>query len=77
MESLIKAETNSKKGNTLSPELLMKINAYWRAANYLSVGQLYLHQNPLLRVPLKLEQIKKMLLGIGEPHLAKILFMPT
>jgi len=34
---------------TLSPELLYKIDAYWRAANYLSVGQLYLHENPLLR----------------------------
>ena len=33
----------------LSPDLLRKINAYWRAANYLSVGQIYLYDNPLLR----------------------------
>jgi len=48
---------------TLSPELLRKMNAYWRAANYLSVGQIYLKDNPLLKEPLKLEHIKKMLLG--------------
>ncbi|HTO15221.1 MAG TPA: phosphoketolase family protein [Edaphocola sp.] len=48
---------------TLSEDLLQKINAYWRAANYLSVGQIYLHENPLLREPLKPEQIKNMLLG--------------
>ncbi|MDE1193127.1 MAG: phosphoketolase family protein [Arachidicoccus sp.] len=47
----------------LSQELLEKINAYWRAANYLSVGQIYLHDNPLLREPLKPQHIKKMLLG--------------
>jgi xylulose-5-phosphate/fructose-6-phosphate phosphoketolase len=47
----------------LSPELLNKMNAYWRAANYLSVGQIYLHENPLLREPLKPENIKHMLLG--------------
>jgi xylulose-5-phosphate/fructose-6-phosphate phosphoketolase len=47
----------------LSPESLRKINAYWRAANYLSVGQIYLCDNPLLREPLKLEHVKKMLPG--------------
>ncbi len=47
----------------LSEDLLNKINAYWRAANYLSVGQIYLHENPLLRAPLKPEHIKNMLLG--------------
>jgi xylulose-5-phosphate/fructose-6-phosphate phosphoketolase len=51
------------KENVLSQELLNKINAYWRAANYLSVGQLYLHENPLLRKPLKLSNVKSMLLG--------------
>ena len=40
-----------------------KINAYWRAANYLSVGQIYLLDNPLLREPLKLEHVKPRLLG--------------
>lgn len=48
---------------TLTPESVQQINAYWRAANYLSVGQLYLRGNPLLREPLKLEHIKNMLLG--------------
>jgi len=48
---------------TLTPELLHKIDAYWRAANYLSVGQLYLRDNPLLREPLKLSHVKSMLLG--------------
>ena len=47
----------------LSPEELRKVHAYWRAANYLSVGQIYLYANPLLREPLKLEHIKPRLLG--------------
>jgi xylulose-5-phosphate/fructose-6-phosphate phosphoketolase len=47
----------------LSPELLRKMDAYWRASNYLAVGQIYLFDNPLLRRPLKLEDIKHMLLG--------------
>jgi xylulose-5-phosphate/fructose-6-phosphate phosphoketolase len=41
----------------LSPDLLQKINAYWRAANYLSVGQIYLYDNPLLKKSLKLEHV--------------------
>src|SRR6516225_5748217 len=47
----------------LSPELLHKMDAYWRASNYLSVGQIYLFDNPLLRKPLKREHIKPRLLG--------------
>jgi len=47
----------------LSPEQLNAIDAYWRAANYLSVGQIYLLANPLLREPLTLEHIKPRLLG--------------
>src|SRR5450432_19781 len=47
----------------LTPEELGKIDAYWRAANYLSVGQIYLYANPLLREPLKIEHIKPRLLG--------------
>jgi len=47
----------------LSPELLRKLDAYWRAANYLSVGQIYLYDNPLLKKPLKREHIKPRLLG--------------
>ena len=47
----------------LSDSELGKINAYWRAANYLSVGQIYLLDNPLLKEPLKLEHVKPRLLG--------------
>jgi xylulose-5-phosphate/fructose-6-phosphate phosphoketolase len=47
----------------LSPEELRKMDAYWRAANYLSVGQIYLYDNPLLREPLAIEHIKPRLLG--------------
>jgi xylulose-5-phosphate/fructose-6-phosphate phosphoketolase len=47
----------------LSQDELSKIHAYWRAANYLSVGQIYLYANPLLREPLKLEHVKPRLLG--------------
>jgi xylulose-5-phosphate/fructose-6-phosphate phosphoketolase len=47
----------------LSAELLSNIDAYWRAANYLSVGQIYLLDNPLLRQPLRREHIKPRLLG--------------
>ena len=47
----------------LSPELLRKMHAYWRAANYLCVGQIYLYDNPLLREPLQPAHIKPMLLG--------------
>lgn len=47
----------------LSPELLRKMDAYWRAANYLSVGQIYLRENPLLERPLELGDIKPRLLG--------------
>ena len=49
--------------NSLSPQLLRNIDAYWRAANYLSVGQIYLYDNPLLRRPFKPTDIKAMLLG--------------
>ena len=47
----------------LSPELLHKMNAYWRAANYLSVGQIYLKDNPMLDRPLTIEDTKPRLLG--------------
>ncbi len=51
------------KTNTLAPKLLQQIDAYWRAANYLSVGQIYLYDNPLLRKPLTLAHVKPRLLG--------------
>ena len=53
----------SIESRPLSPEELRKMNAYWRAANYLSVGQIYLHDNPLLKEPLELDQVKPRLLG--------------
>lgn len=58
----LKLLTRSKK-NPLSKNELKKINAYWRATNYLSVGQIYLHDNPLLKKPLNIDHIKKILLG--------------
>ncbi|WP_017258804.1 phosphoketolase family protein [Pedobacter arcticus] len=47
----------------LTPDLLQKMNAYWRAANYLSVGQIYLYDNPLLKEPLKLAHVKPLVVG--------------
>src|SRR5574340_1534341 len=47
----------------LSPDTARRMHAYWRAANYLSVGQIYLLDNPLLKGPLKREHIKPRLLG--------------
>src|ERR1700677_3157321 len=47
----------------LTPDELRKIDAYWRAANYLSVGQIYLYENPLLTQPLRADDIKPRLLG--------------
>ena len=54
--------TSRLTSKTLSQELLKKIDAYWRAANYVSVGQIFLYDNPLLREPLTLEHVKPMLL---------------
>jgi len=50
-------------GSPLNAEVLRKIDAYWRACNYLSLGMIYLQDNPLLREPLKREHIKNRLLG--------------
>ena len=49
--------------STLSQDLLQRVDAYWRAANYLSVGQIYLRDNPLLKQRLTVPDVKKMLLG--------------
>ncbi len=51
------------KTQALTPDLLNQMDAYWRAANYLSVGQIYLYDNPLLQKPLALAHIKPRLLG--------------
>ena len=56
-------ETSTMNTSTLTPELLHKMDAYWRAANYLSVGQIYLCDNPLLQRPLRITDVKHMLLG--------------
>lgn len=60
---MMKTQTIEINTNDLDESLLKKMNAYWRAANYLAVGQIYLCDNPLMKEPLKLEHIKKMLLG--------------
>ena len=62
-KKVVKIKKKNIKNKPLSKKLLSKINAYWRAANYLSVGQLYLRDNPLLRAPLELSHVKTMLLG--------------
>jgi xylulose-5-phosphate/fructose-6-phosphate phosphoketolase len=49
--------------SSLTPDELRRLDAWWRAANYLSVGQIYLLDNPLLREPLRLEHVKPRLLG--------------
>ncbi len=59
----MKSDTLEIETKILSPELLRKIDGWWRAANYLSVGQIYLYGNPLLKKPLTLEHIKPRLLG--------------
>ena len=48
---------------TLTPEAFEKINAYWRAANYVSVGQIYLYDNPLLKRPLRLSDVKPLVVS--------------
>ncbi len=60
---MIQTQKTNIKNKPLSPDLLRKMNAYWRAANYLSVGQIYLYDNPLLKKPLTLEHIKPRLMG--------------
>src|SRR6516225_11361668 len=54
---------STMKGSPLNSDELRKIDAYWRASLYLCLGMLYLKQNPLLREPLKVAQIKPRLLG--------------
>jgi xylulose-5-phosphate/fructose-6-phosphate phosphoketolase len=59
----MRRKTSNVSDPGISRELLGRMDAYWRAANYLSVGQIYLRDNPLLKKPLKLEHLKKRLLG--------------
>jgi phosphoketolase len=60
------------KTTTLAPELLHQMDAYWRAASYLSVGQVFLYDNPLLKRPLTLADVKHMLLGHELPDAADV-----
>ena len=61
----------------ISPELLEKMNRYWEAANYLSAGQLYLLDNPLLREPLTMDHVKKKIVVTGVLYLVRTLSMFT
>ena len=61
--SAARTRKNAAPASALTPEELRKVHAYWRAANYLSVGQIYLYANPLLKEPLKIAHIKPRLLG--------------
>ena len=61
----------------LSQEMLEKMNAYWRAANYLSAGQLYLLDNPLLKEPLTMIRSRRKSLGTGELSQDRTLSMYT
>ena len=63
MSNLRKNQCPQHWNERFSPEQLHQMDAYWRAANYLSVGQIYLYDNPLLKRPLKLADVKQMLLG--------------
>ena len=56
------AAVDAGKG-PLSSKELQRMNAYWRACNYLAVGMIYLHDNPLLTEPLKMEHVKNRFLG--------------
>jgi xylulose-5-phosphate/fructose-6-phosphate phosphoketolase len=55
------AHPADNRAGPLSPELMHGMDAYWRAANYLSVGQLYLYDNPLLKRPLELSDVKPLI----------------
>src|SRR5262245_50876450 len=57
------SEQRANVGALLTADEVRTIDAYWRAANYLSVGQIYLYDNPLLKIPLAPEHVKPRLLG--------------
>ena len=63
MTTMSEATTGAQAADVLPPGELARIDAWWRAANYLSVGQIYLLDNPLLREPLTLAHVKPRLLG--------------
>lgn len=59
------SENTCLEKQPLSQEMLDKMDAYWRAANYLSAGQLYLLDNPLLKEPLTMDQLRKNRRSLG------------
>ena len=65
------SENTCLEKQPLSQEMLDKMDAYWRAANYLSAGQLYLLDNPLLKEPLTMDQIKKKIVRSEERRVGK------
>jgi xylulose-5-phosphate/fructose-6-phosphate phosphoketolase len=62
-DTQVRASPANLSYHPLPADLLAKMHAYWRAANYLSVGQIYLYDNPLLREPLKLSHVKPLVVG--------------
>ena len=62
---------------TQTPRRFELIDRYWRAANYLSVGQIYLTENPLLREPLALAHVKPLVVGHWAPRPARASFTST
>lgn len=63
------SENTCLEKQPLCDEMLQKMDTYWRAANYLSAGQLYLLDNPLLRKPLTMDHVKKKILKISGSHI--------
>ena len=63
MEEKLEVTTTALAQPLPSSDLLQRMHAYWQAANYLSVGQIYLYDNPLLKLPLRLEHVKPRLVG--------------
>src|SRR5215218_1233363 len=63
MTNTMHSQTSTADSSPLSAEGVRLLDAWWRAANYLSVGQIYLLDNPLLREPLRIEHVKPRLLG--------------
>ena len=71
-----KAPARMSKKDSLTKDQLRAVDAWWRAANYLSACQLYLLDNPLLRQPLRPEHLKQHIVATGAPVPARILFTP-
>jgi hypothetical protein len=63
----VKRNKTNVTDNLSTPELLGKMDAYWRAADYLSVGQICLHDNPLMKQPVKLSRMKPLVVGHWGP----------